>query len=73
MLFKQAVLNVKLKYLDGWVDNRIKNANVYSKSLKDIPELELPETNTNEKHGYNQYTIRVRNGLRDKIKRLFKE
>jgi dTDP-4-amino-4,6-dideoxygalactose transaminase len=40
---------------------------VYSKSLKDIQELELPETNTNENHSYNQYTIRVKNGLRDKL------
>ncbi len=67
-----AVLDVKLKYLDGWVDNRIKNANFYQKSLKDIEGLELPETDNNEKHSYNQYTIRVKNGLRDKLNEYLK-
>lgn len=63
-----AVLNVKLKYLDGWIQNRIKNANIYNKALKEIEQLELPQTSNNEKHGFNQYTIRVKNGLRDKLK-----
>ncbi len=63
-----AVLNVKLKYLDGWVDNRIKNANKYNKSMKDIELLELPKNGKNEKHVYNQYTVRVKGGLRDKLK-----
>lgn len=63
-----AVLNVKLAYLDGWVDSRIKNAQYYNKHLKDFEQLELPQTSKDEKHGYNQYTIRVKNGLRDKLK-----
>jgi dTDP-4-amino-4,6-dideoxygalactose transaminase len=63
-----AVLNVKLKYLDKWVQNRIKNANTYNKSLKDIEQIELPQTSNNEKHGFNQYTIRVKDGLRDELK-----
>ena len=63
-----AVLNVKLKYLDKWVENRIKNANIYHKYLSDIEQLELPQTSNNEKHGFNQYTVRVKDGLRDKLK-----
>jgi len=63
-----AVLNAKLKYLDGWVQKRIKNANIYNKALKDIEQLELPQTSKNEKHGYNQYTVRVKDGLRDNLK-----
>ncbi len=63
-----AVLNVKLAYLDGWVEDRIKNAEYYNKHLKDIEQLELPQTSKDEKPGYNQYTIRVKNGLRDKLK-----
>ena len=63
-----AVLDVKLKYLDGWIQNRIKNANIYNKALKDIEELELPQTSNNEKHGFNQYTIRVKYNLRDELK-----
>ena len=67
-----AVLNVKLQYLDGWIDNRIKNAKFYAKALKDIEGLELPETNNDEKHSYNQYTVRVKNGLRDKLNEYLK-
>ena len=63
-----AVLNVKLKYLDGWVENRIKNADIYGKYLSDIEQLELPQTSNNEKHGFNQYTVRVKDGLRDNLK-----
>ncbi len=63
-----AVLNVKLNYLDGWVQNRIENASIYNKALKDIEGLELPQTSGNEKHGFNQYTIRVKKGLRDNLK-----
>lgn len=63
-----AVLDVKLKYLDGWIQNRIKNADIYNKELRDIEQLELPKTSDKEKHGFNQYTIRVKEGLRDKLK-----
>lgn len=65
---QSAVLDIKLKYLDRWIHNRIKNANIYYKSLKDIEQLELPQISNKEKHGFNQYTIRVKEGLRDKLK-----
>ncbi len=29
-----AVLNVKLKYLDVWIENRIKNAKIYNKVIE---------------------------------------
>jgi len=63
-----AVLNVKLKYLDRWVESRIKNAYIYNKSLKGIEGLELPQRSIKEKHSFNQYTVRVKNGLRDDLK-----
>lgn len=62
-----AVLNVKLKYLDKMVENRIDNAKTYNKALKDIEQLELPQSSNNEKHGFNQYTVRVKGGLRGKL------
>ena len=67
-VIQAAVLNVKLKYLDKWIQNRIKNADIYSKSLKSIEKLELPQVSNNEKHSFNQYTIKVKEGLRDKLK-----
>ncbi len=63
-----AVLNVKLKYLDKWVQKRINNAKIYNNALKHVKNLELPPISTNEKHSFNQYTIRVKNGLRDNLK-----
>jgi Predicted pyridoxal phosphate-dependent enzyme apparently involved in regulation of cell wall biogenesis len=63
-----AVLNVKLKYLDKWVQKRINNAKIYSNALKHVENLELPQISNNEKHSFNQYTIRVKNGSRDNLK-----
>jgi len=63
-----AVLNVKLKYLDKWIQKRIKNANIYNKALNNVGGIKLPQTSASEKHGFNQYTVRVKNGLRDDLK-----
>jgi dTDP-4-amino-4,6-dideoxygalactose transaminase len=63
-----AVLNVKLNYLDKWIQNRIKNAAIYNKALNEIEGIKLPQKSNKEKHGFNQYTVRVKNGLRDDLK-----
>jgi len=63
-----AVLNVKLKYLDKWVQKRINNAKTYNNALKHVENLELPQISSNEKHSFNQYTIKVKKGLRDNLK-----
>lgn len=62
-----SVLNVKLKYLDKWLEQRIKNAKIYNKALNKIEDLTLPQSSKNEKHVFNQYTVRVKNGLRDEL------
>ena len=53
-----AVLNVKLKYLEQWNENRRRNADIYNHFLKDIPNLSLPYTLPNVKHVYHLYVIR---------------
>lgn len=60
-----AFLSVKLKYLNGWIDERRKIADAYSQQLADISELILPETATGAKHVYHLYVIRTerRNAL----------
>jgi dTDP-4-amino-4,6-dideoxygalactose transaminase len=41
-----AVLNVKLKYLPGWIERRREIAKTYNEGLKDVPGLKLPKSQT---------------------------
>ncbi|MCK5533897.1 DegT/DnrJ/EryC1/StrS family aminotransferase [bacterium] len=65
-----AVLRVKLKNLNKWIDKRIEIAKMYNSLLKETGVI-LPIADRGVKHVYNQYTIRVKN--RDKVKRLLAE
>ena len=57
-----AILRVKLKYLDAWNNQRIKNAKKYNKLLSKF----VITPDYQKGHVYHQYTIRVKN--RDKLK-----
>lgn len=59
------VLNVKLKYLDRWNEQRIESANLYNKLLKNEEKLTIPFKNENVKHVYHLYVIKVEG--RDKL------
>ena len=65
-----AILNVKLNHLGEWTNKRRENAMFYNKALNDITDdkLELPQIAEGRRHIFNQYTIRVKNGKRDKLK-----
>ncbi len=60
-----AVLNVKLKRIDTYNANRIRNAALYNKHLS-VSGIQTPVENGDGKHVYHQYTIRVKN--RDAVK-----
>jgi dTDP-4-amino-4,6-dideoxygalactose transaminase len=60
-----AVLEVKLKYLDAWHDQRRKNAAMYDKLLAGSA-INTPPIEPENQSIYNQYCIRVPN--RDHIK-----
>lgn len=62
-----AILSVKLKYLDGWQDERADIVDHYSVGLRDIEVLILPD-NYAGGHVWNQYTVRIGNGRRDEVK-----
>ncbi len=49
---------------------RISNAKFYNKYLKDVDGLKVPEVNSQNKHVFNQYTLRVSNGLRDDLQKF---
>jgi dTDP-4-amino-4,6-dideoxygalactose transaminase len=76
-----AVLNVKIKYLDGWTAGRQKNAGEYTELFKasglvDQGKVVLPEpvykkSGVKHYHIYNQFVIRVPN--RDKLLERLKE
>ncbi|HHT18718.1 MAG: DegT/DnrJ/EryC1/StrS family aminotransferase [Methanobacterium sp.] len=68
-----AVLSVKLKYLDKWSAKRIENAQFYNKLLGNIDGLKTPSTLPNQKHVFNQYTIRIGNSRRDELQSYLKE
>ena len=54
-----AVLNVKLKYIDGWNDSRRNIARVYKELLSGIPGLQIPMEHAESKHVYHLYKVQV--------------
>jgi len=61
-----AILSVKLKYLDGWNNNRISVANIYLNELSDVENIILPIKKEWAKQVYHLFVIRVEN--RDELK-----
>ena len=52
-----AVLNVKIKYIEGWIKNRRDAAEMYNHYLKDIEEIKLPLAHKEAFHTYHLYVI----------------
>lgn len=66
-----AILNVKLPYLDSYNQQRKKHAAFYQNALNKLTEIELPIAS--QPHIYHQYTIKVKNKLRDKLRQYLAE
>jgi dTDP-4-amino-4,6-dideoxygalactose transaminase len=64
-----AVLRVKLRYLDGWLERRRKNAEHYNENLKGLP-LTVPFVPSYNVHTYHLYVLRVKSGLEGLMKSL---
>ena len=56
-----AILSVKLKYISGWNEKRIKNAILYNKLLADVDGVAIPQICKNAKHVFHLYVIRATN------------
>ncbi|MBS4027445.1 MAG: DegT/DnrJ/EryC1/StrS family aminotransferase [Ignavibacteriales bacterium] len=65
-----AILNVKLKYLDEWNNQRRAEASVYNKLFANSKVM-TPIENSFGKHIYHQYTLRVER--RDELAEYLKE
>jgi dTDP-4-amino-4,6-dideoxygalactose transaminase len=56
-----AILQVKLRYLDRWNQQRAEIASLYQQLLAPIPQIKLPQTLKSGKNVWNQYTISIEN------------
>ena len=63
-----AILRVKLKYLSEFNDARRAVADLYDKAFASLP-VEIPERAGYSSHIFHQYTIKVKNGKRDELKK----
>jgi dTDP-4-amino-4,6-dideoxygalactose transaminase len=59
-----AILNVKMKYLEESVLQRIETASTYSDNLCDL-DLKIPQISAGNQHSFHLYVIRIKN--REKI------
>lgn len=66
-----AILRVKLRYLDKYLQSRIEAGHLYNQLLEDFPKIVRPAERQRSKHTYNQYVIRI--GERDKLIDKLKE
>lgn len=68
-----AILRVKLPHLDEYNRARQLTAEKYNAALSDIAGLETPVTSAFTTHIFHQYTLKVKNGQRDALKKHLDE
>lgn len=64
-----AILDVKLKYLDGYSAARQKAATIYDELLRDVHQIITPVRVDNSTHVFHQYTLMINDGSRDQLKK----
>jgi len=68
-----ALLAVKLPHLEEYTAGRQRNACFYQSVLGGVAGIQPPTTHPDRNHIVNQYTIRVRDGRRDALRRHLDE
>lgn len=71
-----AVLRVKLRHLESWSDGRRSNARRYAELFREhnlLSSIEAPVTAADQRHVFNQFTVRIRGGMRDSVMKLMRE
>jgi dTDP-4-amino-4,6-dideoxygalactose transaminase len=68
-----AILSVKLKHLDTYIQARQQAAAWYDELLMDIPQIKLPKRAAWSTHVFHQYTLQVQGGHRDNLKKYLDE
>jgi len=54
-----AILNVKLRYLDDYIQERNNAANRYDELLSEMEEVVVPQRINNGNHVFHQYTLKI--------------
>lgn len=68
-----AVLGVKLKYLNNYIENRQKAADYYDKALSSIQGIQIPARVSYSTHVFHQYTIQVKPEIRAELSAYLSE
>ncbi len=68
-----AILRVKLKHLNEWGFKRREKADYYSSRLNKLDRLAVPFIGPDLIHVFHQYTIRVKDGRREALKKYLIE
>lgn len=71
-----AILKIKLKDLEKYIEKRIEKAETYAKLFKkhDLEaKIKYPEVKTDKSHVYHQYVVEFKKGDRDRLKDFLKE
>lgn len=63
-----AILRIKLRHLNTYIEKRQQAAAFYNQVLADVAALEVPQKNPSSTHVYHQYTLKVKDGRRDALK-----
>jgi dTDP-4-amino-4,6-dideoxygalactose transaminase len=66
-----AILRVKLRHLDAWIEGRRSRAALYNELLKDFPAVTRPAVGEDRDHVYHQYTVSIPE--RDTVQRKMRE
>ncbi|MDO4586911.1 MAG: DegT/DnrJ/EryC1/StrS family aminotransferase [Planctomycetia bacterium] len=69
--YQAAVLNVKLPYIDIWTKMRQQNAVRYYEMFDKVGltnTIRLPDLQSNRRHVWNQFVIRIPDGLRNALR-----
>lgn len=66
-----AILEVKLKHLNTWIEERRRAAKRYTEMLKDVPGVIVPGVREDKAHVWHLYVIRTKD--RDGLKKHFGE
>ena len=62
-----ALLNLKLQHVDEYIECKRRNAKMYISELKNIDNIFLPKEKDGNFHTWHQFTVRIKNGMRDKV------
>jgi len=66
-----AILHVKLRHLEEWIEGRRAVAKRYTETLQAEPGVKVPLESTGQHHVYHQYTVRLQN--RDEVEHRLRE